>query len=264
VFSMYVIKRSGEKQEFDPEKTRLAIMRSGVPTDEADDVLDRLQGQLYDGITTEEVYRRVRALLASDSKTRFGLKKAIMNLGPEGHHFETFIGLLFQEMGFKIKVREVVSGRCVQHELDVLAENEGNRYMVECKFHNSLGIKCTIQTALYTYGRFLDLQERLKLSKPWLVTNTRFSSDVVHYGECVGMGLLGWRYPEDAGLEILVERHRLYPVTILELRRGDIRTLLENNIVLVKDVLCQQEKVLSLLPRQNAERLITQAKSLFV
>ena len=100
--------------------------------------------------------------------------------------------------------------------------------------------------------------------KPWLVTNTRFSSDVVHYGECVGMGLLGWRYPEEAGLELLVERHRLYPVTILELRRGDIRTLLDNNIVLVKDVLCQQERVLSLLPRQSGERLIAQAKSLFV
>jgi hypothetical protein len=108
VFSMYVIKRSGERQEFDPEKTRLAIVRSGVPTNEADEVLDRLRVQLYDGITTEEVYRRVRALLASDSKTRFGLKKAIMNLGPEGHHFESFIGLLFQEMGYRVKVREVV------------------------------------------------------------------------------------------------------------------------------------------------------------
>ena len=260
---MYVIKRSGERQEFDPEKTRLAIMRSGVSSDEADDVLDRLEGQLYDGITTEEVYRRVRGLLVSDSKTRFGLKKAIMNLGPEGHHFESFIGLLFKEMGYKVKLREVVQGRCVQHELDVLAENAEHRYMVECKFHNSLGIKCTIQNALYTYGRFLDVQERLKLSKPWLVTNTRFSSEVVHYGECIGMGLLGWRYPEEAGLELLVERHRLYPVTILELRRGDIRTLLDNDIVLVKDLLSQQERVLSLLPRQNAERLIAQAKSLF-
>jgi hypothetical protein len=135
--------------------------------------------------------------------------------------------------------------------------------MVECKFHNSLGIKCTIQNALYTYGRYLDVQEKQKLSKPWLITNTRFSSEVVHYGECVGMGLLGWRYPEEAGLETLVERYRLYPVTILELRRGDIRTLLENNIVLVKDLLCQQEKVLNLLPRQNAERLIAQAEGLF-
>jgi hypothetical protein len=261
---MYVIKRSGEREEFDPDKTRLAIMRSGVSAGEADDILDRLLGQLYDGITTEEVYRRVRALLAADTKTRFGLKKAIMNLGPEGHHFESFIGLLFQEMGHKVKVREVAQGRCVQHELDVLAENAEHRYMVECKFHNSLGIKCTIQTALYTYGRFLDLQERLKLSKPWLVTNTRFSSEVVQYGECVGMGLLGWRYPEGEGLEILVERHRLYPVTILELRRAEIRTLLDNDFILVKDVLCQQERVLSLLPRQNGERLIAQAKGLFV
>ncbi len=43
-------------------------------------------------------------------------------------------------------------------------------------------------------------------------------------------------------------------MTILELKRGDIRTLLDNNIVLVEDLLGQQERVLSLLPRQNAER----------
>ena len=61
-----------------------------------------------------------------------------------------------------------------------------------------------------------------------------------------------------------MERHRLYPVTILELRRGEVRTLLENDIILVKDVLCQPERVLSLLPRQNGERLIAQAEGLFV
>jgi hypothetical protein len=259
---MYVIKRSGEREPFDPEKTRLAIMRSGLSVDEADVVLERLQGQLYDGISTEEIYRRVRTLLASNTKVRYGLKKAIMNLGPEGHYFETFVGALFKDMGFKVKVREIAQGRCVQHELDVLADNGKLRYMVECKFHNSLGIKCSIQTALYTYGRFLDLQTELGLEAPWLVTNTRFSSEVVRYGECVCMGLLGWRFPEDEGLETLVERFRLYPVTILDLRRGDMRTLLENDIILVKDILQRQESVCSLLSKQSADQLVAQAELL--
>lgn len=257
---MFVIKRSGERESFDPEKTRQAIMRSGLPADETEDVLERLQGQLYDGITTEEIYRRVRTLLGDKTKVRYGLKKAILNLGPEGHNFETFIGMLFKEMGYKVKVREIVQGRCVQHELDVLADNGTTRCMVECKFHNSLDFKCSIQTALYTYGRYLDLQAKLGLDAPWLVTNTRFTSDVMRYGECVGMVLMGWRTPEGAGLESLVERHRLYPITILEMRRGDLRTLLENNLILVRDVLRQKELVHSLLSEQSADHLIAQAE----
>lgn len=262
VLSMYVIKRSGEREPFDQEKTRQAIMRSGLSADQTEDILEQLQGHLYDGITTEEIYGRVRTLLGANTKARYGLKKAILNLGPEGHNFETFIGMLFKEMGYKVKIREMAQGRCVQHELDVLADNGKSRYMIECKFHNSLGIKCSIQTALYTYGRFLDLQAELGLEAPWLVTNTRFSSDVVRYGECVGMGLLGWRFPEEAGLEVLVERSRSYPITILDMRRGDLRTLLDKDMIMVRDILRQQDLVRSLLSEQRADQLIAQAKQL--
>ena len=46
---------------------------------------------------------------------------------------------------------------------------------------------------------------------PWLVTNTKFSSDVIRYGNCVGMHLIGWKYPEDGGLEKLIDEANIYP-----------------------------------------------------
>jgi hypothetical protein len=44
--------------------------------------------------------------------------------------------------------------------------------MVECKFHNYLGIKCNIQIALYVYGPFLDLRDSERIDRPIIATNT--------------------------------------------------------------------------------------------
>jgi hypothetical protein len=88
VTQLQVIKRSGEREEFDPEKTRRAIMRVGVSDQEADAILDRLGQQLYDGISTEEIYRRVHDLLDGRKAAKYGLKKAIQRFGPDGENFE--------------------------------------------------------------------------------------------------------------------------------------------------------------------------------
>ena len=257
-----VTKRSGETEEFDRAKTKVAVIRAGASSEEADDIIDRLMPRLYDGITTEEVYRHVRAMLTARTAVRFGLKKAILALGPDGRNFETLVFRLFQAMGFQAKVRETVQGKCITHEIDITLEKENVRYMVECKFHNSLSIKCAIQTALYTYGRFLDVDAAFDLQCPYLVTNTRFTSEVVKYSECVCIRLLGWRQPEQGGLEELLERYRLYPVTILDLKRTDIRTLLEKDMVLVKDILERRDDVIRMLGRDSAQTAFHAAEAL--
>jgi hypothetical protein len=188
---MYVIKRSGQQEEFDPSKTRAAVMRAGVSLDEADRILELLMPRLFNGITTEEIYRQVNKMLDAQRRLRFGLKKSIIGLGPEGYYFEDFISRLFQEMGYDVKVRQTLQGACVQHEIDVLLQKGDSRGMVECKFHNSQGMKCSIQTVLYTYGRFLDVSATADLESIWLVTNTRFSSDVVQYAKCMNIELMG-------------------------------------------------------------------------
>jgi hypothetical protein len=259
---MWVIKRSGEREQYDRSKTKAAILRVGVPDDEAEELLNRLSTQLYDGITTEEIYRRVHQMLEGRRALRYGLKKAILRLGPEGANFETLVARLFQAEGFEVEVRKTVQGKCVSHEVDVLMRRDQEGYMVECKFHNSLGIHCNVQCALYTYARFLDVSHTMPLTAPCLVTNTRFSGDVDRYAACVGMTVMGWNWPLNSGLEARLERQRIYPVTIFDLRRYDQASLIDNGILLVSDLLDERDKVYRLLPRVTAENLVAQAEQL--
>jgi hypothetical protein len=259
---MQVIKRSGEQEEFNPWKTVSAMVRSGVPQDEAEGVLRALEPQLYDGITTEEIYRRVHQMLKGRKAARYSLKKAILRLGPEGENFESYIARLFQTEGYETKTRQFLNGKCIKHEVDVLMTRGQERVMVECKFHNSLGMKSNIQCALYVYARFLDLKDGTKLDRAMLVTNTRFSSDAERYASCMGMSLLGWGTPMGSGLEEMATSHRLFPITVLDLRRNDQTTLLAHRFLVVDDVLDRLKDLRMLLSKESARDLEAQAREL--
>jgi hypothetical protein len=254
--SMRVVKRSGEVEEFEPGKAIRAILRVGTSQAEAERILENVKPHLYDGMSTEELYRRIRAELPEQKAMQFSLKKAILMLGPDGHSFETFMGRLFRELGYQTEVRQMLKGRCVTHEVDVVIVKDGVKGTVECKFHNALGIKSGIQEALYTWGRFLDIKDTNGIDVPWLVTNTKLSSDVVQYGECVGMKLLGWQYPQDGSLEDLIEMADIYPLTVLDIRRGEQRTLLDHDFVICRDITERKAEMLSLFPREAAERIL--------
>lgn len=259
---MQVTKRSGEREEFDEAKVKRAVLRVGASESVADEILSSVRGELYDGIPTGEIYRRVRELLDKRRALRFGLKEAILGLGPDGYNFESFVGKVFQGRGYSVRLREIVPGRCVSHEIDVVLERQSERYMVECKFHNSQGIKCSVQEALYTYARNLDVAEALQGAAPWLVTNTKFTSEAIKYAECVGMRLLGWRFPFQGGLEDMIDSDRLYPVTALGLRTAHERMLLQHNVVLASDLLKNKECLYQLLPEADADDVIRRAKDI--
>jgi len=261
---MWVTKRSGEREEYDEGKVRRAVLRSGAGEAEADEVVERVRRVLYDGIPTEQIYRLVGRLLDRRRSIRFGLKGSILLLGPEGHHFELLVARLFQVLGYSVRTNETVKGRCISHEVDIILEKGGERLMVECKFHNSPGAKCAIQTALYTYARFLDLDDSSPLAAPWLVTNTRFSSEVVTYAECIGMRLLGWKFPEEGGLETLIDRNRLYPVTAMGLKKAHERMLLARNVVTVRDVIENRDCLFELMPESSANEALEIARDLLV
>jgi hypothetical protein len=165
-------------------------------------------------------------------------------------------------MGYDAKVRQTIQGKCITHEIDVIMEKEGKRYLAECKFHNSLSLKCAIQTALYTYGRYLDVDATCDLECPYLVTNTRFTSEVTKYADCVGISLIGWKYPENGGLETLIEQYRLYPVTMLDLRKSEIRALLEKDMVMISDLMVKRDEVIRSLGKDSARKAFLAAEAL--
>jgi hypothetical protein len=64
--------------------------------------------------------------------------------------------------------------------------------------------------------RGIDLREGgFKVEEVWLVTNTKFSSEARDFARCVGLNLLGWHEPPGEGLEDILERFGLYPITII-------------------------------------------------
>jgi hypothetical protein len=59
----------------------------------------------------------------------------------------------------------------------------------------------------------------------------------------VGLKIVSWRYPEGESLESMVERRRLYPVTILSsAKKQSLDMLFRNNIILAQDIADMDEE----------------------
>jgi len=165
-------------------------------------------------MTTTEIYSRAFKMLSDFSRAsaaRYKLKKAIMELGPAGYPFERFIGAILEHQGYRVEIGKFVKGHCVTHEVDVIADMDDRRYMVECKFHNRQAHNSDVKVPLYIHSRFLDIRKKWleqdgmndKFHQGWMVTNTRLTEDAMEYGQCAGLKLISWDYPQDGSLRRL-------------------------------------------------------------
>jgi len=234
---MYVVKASGEKEEFDIEKIRRTCLRAGASKELADRISKEVEKKAHDGMTTKEIRDLVLKLLEEEPRAaaKYDLKRAIMSLGPAGFTFEKFMAEVLENYGYKTKVGEVLRGKCVDHEIDIVAEKDGKRYLVECKYHNAPGIYTDLKVALYTHARFLDLGKNF--DHVWLICNTKCTNEARRYAKCVGLKITSWRYPRRESLEKMIEKKNLYPVTILKSVKGLARDgLFQAGIMLAKDL----------------------------
>lgn len=233
-----VTKASGELEPFSEKKVASSLQRAGADRATIQEILAQVKKELYDGISTKKIYAHVFDLLRKQKSpltSRYNLKEAIMQLGPSGYPFEKFVAGVLKVYGHKAEVGKVAKGKCVAHEIDVVAQKDGKRFMVECKYHNRLGTKSNIKTALYVYARFLDVQATF--DQGWLVTNTKITSDAHDYARCVGLKLTSWDWPPEESLRLLIEKSGLHPVTALEsLSQNEKRRLLAKGIVFQKDL----------------------------
>ncbi len=240
---MYVIKANGEKEEFNPEKIRSSLARTNVDRTISDEIIKQVEKEAFDGITTAAIFKRVMELLKNRSPARascYDLKDAIKRLGPAGFPFETFIAEILKENGFKTMLRTRLRGKCVEHEIDVIAtDNNGKRFIIECKFHNYPGTYIDLKEALYTYARLVDLNNgNNSFDGVWLSCNTKASAEAQKYAECMNIRLLCWRHPKDRSLEKMIAEKNLYPITILQSAGPDIiKRFSKAGYILVKDLL---------------------------
>jgi len=245
---LLVTKNTGEKDVFDAEKLKAALRRSGASEHEVNLVEQEVLGELYDGISTKKIYRLAYNLLRNKSKRtagRYRLKNAVMSLGPSGYPFEKFMGRLFESRGYHVKVNQIIKGKCVSHETDVIANNGTEQIMVECKFHSSTTQKSDVKVPLYIQSRFLDIkavweqQPHLKETRFYgmVATNTRFTEDAKDFARCMGLKVISWDYPTGNSLREWIDDSGYYPITVLQsLRKKDKELLLENNLVLCREL----------------------------
>ena len=261
-----VVKATGEKEPFSEDKLKISIQRAGIQKQLQTQVIDHVKEKLYENIPTSEIYHHITEFLdkaPSFSRAKYSLKQAIMDLGPTGYPFEDFVSEILKKEAYTTQVRSVLTGKCVTHEIDVIAQRQNKRIMVEAKFHNASGTRTDIHVALYCKARFDDIKEKYGLSETWIITNTKVTSDALAYSLCENVKIVSWSYPDNESLRDLVQKHNLHPITVLTtLSQNEKQQLLENHTVLCTDIL-QNPSVLDLLGilQSKKKQVIEEVKS---
>ena len=168
-------------------------------------------------------------------------------LGPTGFPFEKFIAEIFKAENYETITDQIVEGKCVPHEVDVVAWKEKELIMVEAKFHTDYNLKSDLKVVLYVKARYDDIfgkeytygGEKRKLTEGWIVTNTKFSTTAIQYGQCQpALKFIGWNYPYNNNLHHMIERYELVPLTALtSITTAEKNQFLSSGIILSKNLL---------------------------
>lgn len=250
--AVMVLKADGTLEPFRMEKLEGSLRRAGASPQEIADIAQKIEARLAPGISTEIIYREAFAMLRESEKVvaaRYSLRRALVGLGPTGFPFEDYIAQLFAHQGYTTKARNEVQGRCVVHEVDVLAYRGEETIAMEAKFHQQPGTKSDLQVVLYSHARFQDIKgmrphdfKGPPITDALIVTNTKFTTTAIEYAKCVGLDLLAWGHPGKGNLEDMIEKSKLYPVTVLQsLSTREKQELLRTGTVLCSDIIDKEQ-----------------------
>jgi len=275
---IYVINLLGEKEPLSLKKVYRSAIRAGATKELALRAMEIIDKEAQPGISTTQIYDRIRSFLRQEmpvAAIKFSLKSSLRKLGPTGFPFEKYIAAIFAKKGYWVQTNQIISGYCVNYEIDFLAKKDKILFVGECKYHNILGPRTDLKVALANQARFLDLKQgdffRKKefaglTLKSLLVTNTKFTDQAVAYSKCVGNLMLGWGYPATENLQAFIERDKLYPITILpSLKEFAFNVFASKRMMLAEDLLkIDPEKFArqNRLPIAHLLDLIREAKNL--
>jgi hypothetical protein len=246
---MKIVKYSGDIVDFNPIKLKQSLLKSGVNQEVVDSILQTIQKDIFEGISTKQIYKMAFALLkkvANSNAARYNLKEAIRLLGPAGFFFEKYIARLFAAEHYTTQTNLVLQGKCVSHEIDILVKKDQIVSMIECKFHMGQEANSDVKVPMYILSRFNDLKDKRYnifsgkelISDCWIVTNNRFTLDAIAFANCSGLNLLSWNYPENNNLKTKNDDNFLYPVTCLT-----TLTIAEKDKLLILDKILAKELI---------------------
>lgn len=273
--ALLIAKADGTQEPFNPEKLIASLMRAGAEHSTASGVARDIEGELYPGITTQEIYRHAFAMLREERRgaaARYSLKRALLDFGPSGFPFEAYISELFRAEGAQTQIDQIIQGACVEHEVDVVVHQDGVVTFVEAKFHNAAGFKTDLKTTLYVKARLEDIEAHRKskgVHEPMrglIVTNTKFTEMAERYASCAGVELLGWDSPRGRSLHDRIDKVGLYPITALTtLGRREKMALLSQKKVLCRSLGTDTRALASAgITGQKADKVLEEVGALCV
>ena len=252
---MKIVKHSGNIVDYNPSKLEQSLMKSGASQRVVKTILDAIEKEIYEGISTNQIYKMAFGLLkkvSNSNAARYNLKEAIRLLGPAGFFFEKYIALLFSSENYQAVNNFILQGKCVSHEIDVLVKKDSTIAMIECKFHMGKDANSDVKVPMYILSRFNDLKDNRHtiftrndtVSKCWIVTNNRFTADAIAFAKCSKLNLLSWNYPENDNLKTKNDTNYLYPITCLTtLSLAEKDKLLFLDVILVKELINNSESL---------------------
>ena len=268
-------KNNGDLVPFNPEKIKSTCLRAGASEELATKIANNVASKIYRGVKTKEIMRMALRLLDKEHPAvaaRYNLREAIYRLGPAGFDFEKYIAALLRAYGYKAKLPPILHGACIDHEVDILAEQNGCVAMIECKLRQSSGIFITIKDVMSTWARFLDLvdgsatEKCPHLDEVWIITNSKISYDGAKYGNCKKMSLLSWDNPRERPLPAWIDDKALYPITVLRgLDKISQGAFARAGLLLVRDLIRVKSEdiyLLTRLPKRKIESFIVEAKAI--
>tara|TARA_Y100000310_G_scaffold282789_1_gene304282 strand:+ start:1377 stop:2195 length:819 start_codon:yes stop_codon:yes gene_type:complete len=264
-----VLKADGTFEAFKKSKIEHTVLKAGGSKKFAKEIANKVAQRVHKGTSTRHILKYTLKLLRKHPhiEKKYDLKRAIMSLGPHGFTFEEFFSQVLKNYGYETKVGLILKGKATTHEVDIIAKKD-KKYMIECKYHNRIGNNTNVRVVMYTYARFLDLNNNAKhkFNQGWLVTNTTCTPHAIEYSKGVGLKITTWNYASKGGktLQQLIMEKKLYPITILHSVRGRIKDKLAYaKIVLAKDILTdsfQELKKKTRLRNRDLKILFEEAK----
>lgn len=246
---MDVTKADGRLERFDSEKIMQTCLRAGVSEEDAAKVVSEVSERVYDKMPTRELLGIILKVLKKYSEPaslRYNLRQAIGDMDGDGAVFEVYVQKLLESYGYATQHATLVAGKCVEHEVDIIAKKDGRTIMVECKHHREFHTYTSMKVGLEVWAAFEDMNAgNKKFDEAWLVCNTKYSEHCIKYAACKGVTTIGWKYPPhrsappDMSLEAMVEDRKLYPVTLLQLKEDVKQRLFSAGIITIRDMLSQ-------------------------
>ncbi len=254
---IYVTKVDGRRQPFDRQKIMRTCLRMGATPDIAKKIADKIEQQAYNGIPTKKIIKLIFSYIRRykpEFKHMIDLRDAICLLRPKPD-FELFVAQLLKAQGFKVRSNRIVPGKCVEHEIDAIAERpigssltstaqQKEVFYVEVKHHYKPHTYTGLDVFLEARATFEDLIDGYKVNKhkiPFtgaiVICNTKLSEHAKRYAKCRGVKGIAWNTPTDHGLERMIEEQRLYPITLLRgLEPAEQAKLGDAGIVILKQI----------------------------